>query len=500
MTHALRVHAGGDRSVGSAPQKASRRDFVISSASLVASAYAEGAVGKLSRKAPRVVIVGAGLAGLNAAYVLRNGGCPVTVYEASSLLGGRVRTDRGGIESGVTTELGGEFIDSKHTDMLALSSKFGLPLIDTDTDTENRLSASYFFAGHHYSEEQVLAAFKDVAPRIAADAGRLSHEISQARHSAADITFDRMSLAEYFDRIGLSGWLRNLIEVAYVTEYGLDAAEQSSINFLSLISTDTKNGFKIFGDSDQRYKVRDGNALIATELGKRSGANIELGHRLARIRPRDRGFQLVFDSAGNAVTVDADIAILALPFTLLRQVDLGDFLPPAKLNAIRTLGYGTNAKLILGTHNRLWRDQGYSGDVYADLPFQTGWDASRLRAGEKGVFTFFLGGRNGVSLGKGTAEEQARLAAVQLDTVFPGFNAQRTGSADRVHWPTEPYALGSYACYRPGQWTTIGGIEGRRVGNLYFAGEHCSADFQGFMNGALETGRRAAQAILKELR
>jgi monoamine oxidase len=130
------------------------------------------------------------------------------------------------------------------------------------------------------------------------------------------------------------------------------------------------------------------------------------------------------------------------------------------------------------------------------LPFQTGWDGSRLRAGERGVYTFFLGGDAGIALGRGTPEEHADRFAAQLDSVFPGVAAERTGSAARAHWPSEPYALGSYSCYRPGQWTTLAGLQRRRVGPIFFAGEHCSAEFQGYMNGAAKTGREAAASVL----
>ncbi len=72
--------------------------------------------------------------------------------------------------------------------------------------------------------------------------------------------------------------------------------------------------------------------------------------------------------------------------------------------------------------------------------------------------------------------------------------------AARFHWPTYPFTKASYACYLPGQWTTIAGAEIKPVGNLYFAGEHCSRDFQGFMNGGAETGKQVAQELRRVLR
>jgi len=92
--------------------------------------------------------------------------------------------------------------------------------------------------------------------------------------------------------------------------------------------------------------------------------------------------------------------------------------------------------------------------------------------------------------------QQAAHLLPGLERAFPGLTAAQNGRVERFHWPTYPLLRGRYACYKPGQWTTIAGAEGRPVGNLFFAGEHCSYDFQGYMNGAAETGRTAAEAIL----
>jgi monoamine oxidase len=310
------------------------------------------------------------------------------------------------------------------------------------------------------------------------------------------VALDQLSIAEYLDRLGVSGWLRRLIDVAYLTEYGLETGEQSSLNLLTLIGTDTNADFAVFGNSDQRYKLLGGNEQIPQALARELGPGIKTEHRLVRVRHNAHGVQLSFDTAGVAHDVKADAIVLALPFTLLRGIDLGDTLPPAKMQAIRELGYGRNAKFLIGTHRRVWREQGFGGDLYTDLPIQTGWDGSRLRAGERGVYTFFVGGDAGTALGQGTANEHAGPFAAHLDSVFPGVAAQRTGSVARVHWPSEPYALGSYSCYRPGQWTTLAGLQQSRVGPIFFAGEHCSAEFQGYMNGAAQTGREAAAALL----
>ncbi|WP_244831999.1 FAD-dependent oxidoreductase [Caballeronia sp. TF1N1] len=453
----------------------------------------------LDRQSPRVAVVGAGLAGLNSAFFLKQAGCDVQIYEASDRVGGRVLTDVSGLQPGLVSELGGEFIDSSHVDMLALAEYLELPLLDIQRLSETAMSDAYFIRGQHYSEGDVVRAFADVAPQFAADIARLPDNINHWSQNDTAIALDRLSVAEYLDRLGVSGWFRELIDVAYLTEYGLETGEQSSLNLLTLIGTDVKSGFAVFGESDQRFKVIGGNEQITQALARKLESCINLENRLVRMRRNDHDVSLTLDVTGSAHEVRVDGVVLALPFTLLRQVDLGDTFPPAKRRAIDELGYGQGAKLLLGTHSRLWRDDGFGGDLYSDLPFQTGWDSSRLRQGELGVYTFFLGGNAGRKLGEGTAEAHADAMAAHLNAVFPGVAAQRTGTIRRVHWPSKPFSLGAYSCYRPGQWTSVAGIEGENVGSICFAGEHCSPDFQGFMNGAAESGRRATWTLLKSL-
>jgi len=445
----------------------------------------------------RIAVVGAGLAGLTAAHLLTLAGCSTTVFEASARIGGRIRTERGRDDSGAVWELGGEFIDSDHDDMHALADALGVEIFDTLPAGEDAYATAYHFGGQSYTEAQVEKAFAEIAPIIAADVASLSARPGYRTPSDADSRFDRMSIAEYLEGLKLDRWLHRLIEVAYVTVYGLDAGEQSALNLLTLIGTHVGQGFEIFGDSDERYKVRAGSQQLTDALVHRSGLRVALERRLVRLRRSARDWVLGFDQGADE---RADAVVLAMPFTTLRQLDLGDLLPPIKRLAVDSLGYGANSKLMLATRRPLWRDQGRDGGCYTDSALQTTWDCSRLRAAEGGVFTVFLGGREAVALSHVDEATQAVRHVELADAVFPGFAAEWTGETRRINWPDEPFALGAYTCYRPGQWTAFGGAEAEPLPNgLYFAGEHCALASQGYMNGAAETGRAAALAILKRL-
>jgi len=481
----------------------SRRNFLKTSA-LAAAAVGSGSwltgcsTPNPRHNTPRIAIVGGGIAGLNAAYKLRKRGLAADIYEASRRTGGRMYSATGLLNPGITTELGGEFVDSNHAEMFALAREFDLKWLDVQGRGEESLNAEAFYFGNtHYTAAQVVEAFRPVATLIAEDFDRME-DVVDFEHEGGARELDRTSLADYFDRIGARGWLRQLLDVAFVTEYGLEANEQSALNMIFMISTDLSAGrVELFGDSDERFKVIGGNQRIVDELARRVQDRIQLEQRLVAVESRGGGYRLVFDQDGTTREVDADIVLLTLPFTMLRQVELKVELPEWKRRAIHELGYGMNAKLMMGTNSRVWRTRGESGNVFSDEPFQLAWDSSRRQPGTVGSLSCYSGGKATDELGRGTAVDQAKRMLPSLDKVFPGVAAQFNGRVERFHWPTHPFTRASYACYRPGQWTTLGNSEGRAVGNLFFAGEHCSYDYQGFMNGGAETGKAAALAIAK---
>ena len=448
------------------------------------------------RGGDEVAIVGAGIAGLTAAWRLRQQGVAARVYEGQTRVGGRMLSlhDHFG-KDGPVIELGGELIDTDHVRIRALAGELGIALDDLlagDTDRD-----TWWFDGRAVSEREIVEAFVPVAAAIerdlaAAGDGAYDHTDPNAAFRA----LDTLSIAQWFDRNGVTGWLRKLLDVAYTTEMGLEIGEQSALNFLTFIGTGDADAFKVFGSSDERFHVRGGNDLIPRRLAERMGDAIDTGQVLEAISAHGDGYRLAFRNGGASRDVLAREVILALPFTLLRKVRIDVPLPPDKRRAIDTLAYGTNAKLMIGFDRRVWREHGANGASMSDLAFQTTWDTSRKQPGG-GVLTNFTGGRHGLALGEGTPKAQADAAARDLDRLWPGALAARAGAREvRMHWPTNPWALGSYACLRPGDWSTLRGVIGASVGHLHFAGEHCAPDTQGFMEGGCESGETAAAAVL----
>jgi len=456
------------------------------------------------RSGARIAIVGAGMAGLNTAYKLQKAGLTAKIFEGADRTGGRMFTRPNLLGEGFTTELGGEFIDSNHEEMLALMQEFGFDKDKIDVRSKEAASLkpeAYFINGRHYTQAQAAHAFMPLAKRIFEDYDAME-DVVDYKHEGGGGAIDKMTLTQYFNKIGATGWMRELLEVAYVTEYGLDADDQSALNFVGLIGTGDLEKSKelvLLGESDERYKVRGGNQRLVDELAKRVDAQIQRRHRLEAIKSKGAGFTLTFQTDSGVRDEDADIVVLAIPFTLLREVKMQVDMPDVKKRAIQELGYGTNAKVLVGFKSRVWEKQDYSGATYTDELFQLAWANSFLQPATEGGITLYSGGKLGLEAGKGTIEEAVLRLMPGFNKAYPGSTAERNGKVARMHWPTFPWTKASYSAYKPGQWTTIAGAEGLPVGNLFFAGEHCSYDFQGYMNGAAQTGADTAKAIMAKV-
>ena len=482
----------------------SRRRFLARSAGAVGSAALLSACGQTLKKPhdvagdDPVVVIGAGIAGLTAAWRLRQAGVAVRVFEANNRIGGRMYSLRDYFPDGQVIELGGELIDTDHTRIRGLATELGIELDDL-LAVGGELEGDVWFAeGRRYSEADLAHAFAPLGAAIDRDLATLGDgDILWNDYQGAQ-ALDAMTITQWMDREGADGWLRRLIEVAYTTEMGLACDQQSALNLLTFIGTEPDT-FQIFGGSDERFHVRGGNDRIVHALADKLSDAIETGSALESIAQDANGrYRLSLRRGESSMEVMASQVLLAIPFTTLRQVRIDVALPAHKQRAIRDLRYGTNAKLMIGFNERVWNTRyQQNGSTYADLPFQTTWDTTRAQPGVGGVLTNFTGGQHGLDIGEGKPKAQADAAATQLDAIFPGILAAREGAREvRMHWPTQPWAQGSYACFGPGDWTGIRGAMGEKVGRLHFAGEHCALDTQGFMEGGCESGEIAAAEIL----
>jgi monoamine oxidase len=462
--------------------------------------------------APRsIAIIGGGVAGLTAAYRLQAAGMKPTVFEASNRWGGRIFTQYD-FYKGMFCELGGEFVDTNHEDLQKLGAELGVEMqkLAAEGDGEDL----YFFGGAWKIPKDMLdpekqsGAFVPIAKQIAEDAEKLTDEEENWTEYAGKL--DQMSLKAYLEQFRgkTDDWAIDLLDVGYNIEFGLETEDQSSLNMVDFIGTDLSTPFQMFGESDEVFRIKGGSSTLIKALlaALESKVDMQLGQPLSALDVKDGRIVASFDAQGGAHSETFDAVILALPFTRLRQVKgldglgLGD----EKLKTIRELGYGTNAKILQGTTSRAWQspESGLpapsNGTFYTDLGFQNVWDSSRAQPGDAGILTDYLGGKAGLA----DPASAIKIFRDGLPKMAPKMAESLDPAAVIVwFWATYPYTLGSYASAKVGQYTTMLEVAGEPAldGRLQFAGEHTSSDFLGFMNGGVESGNRAAAALIEAM-
>jgi monoamine oxidase len=456
--------------------------------------------------APRVAIVGGGLAGLTSALRLKQAGINATVYEAATRPGGRCFTGRGVFGDGQIFERGGELIDNGHLAVKHLAQELGLDLDNLVQAEAAGTEMLAYFDGHPYSFAEMTDDLKVIWQQIHKDTTAASYPTTYKVSTPRGRELDRISVARWIELYvpgGLSSRLGQLLDIAYNIEYGAETTDQSSLNMLYLLGYVGPGQFRTFGKSNEKFHVRGGNDLLVSGMSTTQlGSQIQTGTELTAISLSSGGtYTLTFRVGSGTKTVVADHVVLALPFTLLRSVDWSkaDF-ADVKARAIRELGMGTNSKLHLQFKARFWNDLGANGETYSDRGYQNTWEVSRAQAGQSGILVNYTGGTVGASFGSGSPSSRAKAFLGQLEPVLPGATAQWNGKAALDYWTGNQWTKGSYSYWKVGQYTSFSGSEGERSGNCHFAGEHTSQDSQGYLNGAVETGERAAAEILSDLK
>jgi len=482
-----------------------RRHFIRASVAAGAGAWLSSCAHSSRDKSQPVAIVGAGVGGLTAAYRLGKAGQTVHLYEASERVGGRMFTRRQFNNDGQFVELGGELVDTNHKDLIRLAKELGLKLQNlVKGDSAHEL---FWFDGEAKSETALLAAFRPLGDRIADDAEGLYDANDDFTDKARQL--DQLTLADYLrDRgQGVEPWVIQLIVAAYEPEFGVEVGRQSSLNLIDFIDPDTSKGFKVFGDSDEAWRIAGGNGSLPEALhaaiAKMPHVRLQTSHRLTGIRDEDQQVRLSFATEKGPSLVSYDQVVLAMPFTVLRGVK-GVFdlpLSDLKKRSIREMGYGNNVKVFRSFTRKIWREQkpdgshACNGSVFAEQStFQNVWETSRGQNGERGIITNLLGGKRAA----GYSEAAMNGYLNELDTILPGIKATFDGKAGSMNWPKVPWALGSYSAPLVGQYTWVyeAAPTPELGGRLLFAGEHTSLASPGFMNGGVESGNRVAREVL----
>lgn len=432
-----------------------------------------------------VIIVGAGLAGLAAAYQLARSGVRVLMLEARDRTGGRVWTLHDW-EYGQYADAGGEFVDSNHRHVIRYASRFRVPLL-----TKRQ---KWFFHPQDgrmtpLNEEAWLRFWRSLhhlSPKIRSI--RKPWRIAQPLHELDDI-----SLPEWAERLGLWNELRHWI-LLYCRN--MEAAEPEQTSVLGAIAEERlyQNGLSVLEES---AKLEGGSQRLAdrfTEHFKVLGGHLRLGAVVEEVRHDSEGVQVYYRHGSQTDSARCKRLIFAVPNTLLKQIRIFPALSHEKEDAIRLTPYGHAVKNLLQFRQRFWQTS-IPQDIFRHDSISALWDLTDTQEGEAGILCCWVGGKPAQEWAGRPEPERIENCLQAVEKVFPG-SRELFVKGRSIAWEKDLFAQSSYSFYSIGSLTRIMPFLAVPEGRLHFAGEHTSP-FIGYMEGALESGMRAAREVLR---
>jgi monoamine oxidase len=429
-----------------------------------------------------VLVAGAGLAGLAAARDLVAHGATVTVIDARDRVGGRVWTIRDGFAEGQHAEAGGDFVDEEQHELRNLATEVGLKVTRI-------LKGGFGYVRADSSGRATILGSKATRgwDRLAQELRNVSRPYALAEQRwdspiTADLT--RRSVASWLDDVKADPDLR-------ATATGLRGfflADPEELSLIALIDQ-----FSVNGAPGGLYRIDGGADRLTLALASPLGNRLHLKTELVAISHRGKVVRASLKQNRALSQINCDYAILTMPATLLRRIPITPALPAQQHEAVARLKYGRATRTLLQFSKRFWRADGRPRAFGSPLPFGAVWDGNEEQRGRAGILSLLAGGGASDATQAIVAKHGARGLADTLDWL--GSLGGELIASRQFVWEQDPYARGGYAFFDPAFDPSLRAWLSRPAGRLFFAGEHTSIRWQGYMNGAIESGRRAAAEV-----
>lgn len=479
-----------------------RRDFLTQSALAAASLTAVPDVlafqgpGERTGPSRKIIVIGAGLAGLSAAHELTKAGHDVVVLEARNRPGGRVHTLRDGFADGLYADAGATRVPDHHHFTIAYARDFGLTL---DPFQPPDLPSVCYVRGQRFvvtpgaevawpfdltAEERALGLAGMRRKYIWSMLGELGDVRDAAWPSRENLEkYDRMNRSDFWRSRGASPAAIELLSLGGID----DRADTWSTLFMlrnQALNLDLKSYSRIRGGTD----------LLPKAFAARLADKIRYGAPVVRIEHDARGVKAIFRSAGSLQTITGDHLICAVPFSVQRDIEVFPPFTVEKQRAIEELPYLSGSKIFLQSKTRFWRDAGWSGFATTDLPINSTWDMTYGQPGKRGILQAFPISLHSRQVTAMAENERIEFALARVAAIFPGMRENFEGGVTKC-WDEDPWARGVSSYYKPGQFGSLLPHVACAEGRVHFAGEHTSPWIDGWMQGALESGNRVAREI-----
>lgn len=462
-----------------------------------------------------VAIVGAGLAGLVAARDLAAAGLRPLVLEARDRVGGRILNEE--IGEGKVVEVGGQWIGPGQNRIAALAAELGVETFPTHDRGRHLIE----FGGKRTSYAGALTDFRLDLLR---DLSRAISPLALADLEQARARLDRMarqvpleepwtaSRARLWDGQTFASWVRrntrtaaarSLLELATEAVWAAEAADVSLLHFL--FYTHSGGGLNRLlgtGGGAQQDRFHGGSQRIPLLLAEQLGdERLRLSAPVRRIEHGDNGVVLHADDSepGAVLTVRAKRAIVAIPPTLAGRIAYDPPLPALRDQLTQRMPQGTVIKTMAIYDEPFWREDGFSGQATSDVgPSRVVFDNSPP-GGSPGVLLGFLEGRLAREWGARPAMERRDAVLAGHARLFGERAARPERFVERV-WADEEWTRGCYGCLMTtGGWTEFGRALRAPIGRLHWAGAETATVWNGYMDGAVQSGQRACEEIVTAL-
>ncbi len=428
---------------------------------------------KVEAQTRNIIILGAGLAGLSAASILKKRGFNVTILEARERLGGRVWTQTIDERENLTVEMGGEWIGKDHKRMIALCKKFNLKLIDHQLPTNLIYQQQFYKHGTWNLSDKGKIVFEN----ILFSWNTLTKEEKRK--------FDRIDFWHYLINNDLPKADINLLELQEMIHFGENIRYLSAQYVMDTIADDPNINYMTETDA---HRVKGGNNQIIEGLVKEIGIeHIFLGHIATDIIQQKDSVDVI---CKNGTRWKGNKLICTLPTFSILQLNWDPLIPKDQYATFNTLNYSRTLKTSVLYTNRFWSEDKF--EVMTDTLTHYIYHSTNGQKGTKGVLTSYATGDNGFVLSHYNEKQKVQEMNIALSVAFPTVEKKAEKVID-YYWGDDPYTMGGFAIFEKNQWNKAFQSKLKKPHeHVLFAGEH-TADEQGYMEGALESGEKAAE-------